>query len=157
MELKDLKLNQETTKVKCEFGEYTIKKHLLIDEIKSIADNMLNKSDSALREMIRGISLVHFCTDIEVEKSKDGSIIIDKKNYDLYNTNGIIEEIENTVNEKDLYLIDEYVMHEESISKIVKDFCDNITQMIDDRSKDINLEKMVDDLKAMQELNDSKK
>lgn len=157
MELKDLKLNQETIKIKCEFGEYTIKNHLLIDEIRSIANNMLDESDFITREMIKGISLVHFCTDIEVEKSKDGSIIIDKNNYDLYNTNGIIAEIENTVDEKDLYLIDEYIMKEESVNKIVKDFCDNITQTIDDKSKNINLEQMVNDLKTIRNLNDSEK
>ena len=130
---------------------YKIKPHLSPDEIVTIAQNMLDEKDYMTRQMIKGIFLVHFCTDIDV-KIEDGNIVVEKDVYERLNQNGVINDVENTINEMDLWMIDDYINYEESTTKVIKDFCDNVNEKIDKYSDKINTENII---KTLKELNDN--
>lgn len=145
-ELRRIKLNDEI--------EIELKPYLLAEEITSIAENMLKEDNYMTREMVKGILLIHYCTNIEVKKDKSGNVIINAEEYDIYNTNGLIELIENNVNELDLIKIEEYIQYQESMSNVLKYFCKNIEDKIDKVETDLKTKGIFENL--LKEVKESK-
>lgn len=141
MKLNELKLNVDTVKSKLGFN---VKKHLLSNEIVNIAEMMLQEENYMTREEIKAIALVDFCTDIEMEFDKeDGSLIINQDIYDILNSHGIIKEVENIIDKRDLALIDKYIEYSESVNHTIKYFCDNISKDIEEQNKNFNMNELL--------------
>lgn len=121
--------------------EVEIKNYLTTGEINSIVEQMLEYDNYIQREMVRGLCILKFCTNIEV----------DDENYDLYRANKIISVVMDEINEEDLLLIDETICNKESINKIIKDFCNGIDRNLLETKPDKMMEELVSDLKDLQE------
>lgn len=121
--------------------EVKIKPYLVTSEIASIVYQMKEYDSYIKREMVKGLCILNFCTDINV-KDED---------YDLYRANGIIDSVMNEIKEEDLLLIDEAIYHEDSVNKTIKDFCDGMNKNLSEIKPNEMMEGLVNNLKDLQD------
>lgn len=100
---------------------------LLIEQIQSIAHQMLEREDFIQRELCKGVLLIKFCTDIDCGELEDFEL------YNKYSQDGTIEFLKDNI--PNTYLIDEYVAFEENpmhgIRNDVKVFLEATSKTLD--------------------------
>lgn len=128
------------------------KTHLKASEINAIIENM-KKQDTYLTAIIsRDMLILQYCTDLNIA-DENGDIGWTFDIYDKYKENGDIEKVLSQIDENDLLLIDECYQHETGMNVIFKEFLDGLNQKIDKYADGIDLQKTLDGLKEITNVN----
>lgn len=124
------------------------KTYLTSNEINTIVNDMLAKETHLQRIISRDILILYFCTDLNIA-DENGVIDATFETYDKYKTDGTIKDVLSKIDEDDLLLIDECVYEEEKTSKVVKEFLDGLSKKVDEYGKNVDVGKLIDQLKGM--------
>ena len=146
MELKLKTPNKKTIKI--QDMEIKVKPYLTTEEIETILENTLSEQNTLIRQMIKDILLIEFCTDINTLKDETG-VVINEEVYDLYRLTGLLKKVKDLVSKDDLDLIDKCIEEEESVNKTIQSFCTDAIKSIEEKGKDVDLEKIINTLKEM--------
>lgn len=118
-----MEFNKESKDYHIDNLDFNFKNYLTAEEITSIATQMLERDNYMHREIVKGVLLVAFCTDIKIDETLD-----DMETYNIYTKNGVIEFLKSYVS--NLYLVEEYVKNSENINAVISDFLKGINKTI---------------------------
>lgn len=122
------------------------RKVLTVDEIMGIAVSMKEEDSFMGREVCKYSLLMEFLTDVELNKNKDGMIVLDTGLFDEWYLDGTIEELDKSVANIDM-IEKEYeslVDIKTSISNMTKSMQNKIDGMSE---KDIDVASIIKQLK----------
>ncbi|MEG0900166.1 MAG: hypothetical protein RSD67_05305 [Oscillospiraceae bacterium] len=116
--------------------EFRYNNFLLAEEVMSIVEQMENYDNYMAREIVKGVLLIKFCTNIPTENMEDLQL------YNMYVANGIINFLEeNIIN---INSIDKNIEYNNSVAKSVNTFLTNAFTLLEKVEKKIPTKKALD-------------